>query len=80
MESVIEADPDYILVMTMGSEKNAKTYMAENIENNPAWSKLSAVKNGRYIYLPKDLFHYKPLNRWDECYAYSAQLLLYEVA
>ena len=56
LESVIEADPDYILVMTMGSEKNAKTYMAENIENTPAWSELSAVKNGRYIYLPKDLF------------------------
>ena len=37
LESVIEADPDYILVMTMGSEENAKTYMAENIENNPAW-------------------------------------------
>lgn len=66
--------------MTMGSEKNAKTYMAENIENNPAWSKLSAVKNGRYIYLPKDLFHYKPLNRWDESYAYIAKLLLNEDA
>ena len=80
LESVIEADPDYILVMTMGSEENAKTYMAENIENNPAWSELSAVKNGRYIYLPKDLFHYKPLNRWDESYAYIAKLLLNEDA
>lgn len=63
-----------------GSEENAKTYMAENIENNPAWSELSAVKNGRYIYLPKDLFHYKPLNRWDESYAYIAKLLLNEDA
>ena len=80
LESVIEADPDYILVMTMGSEENAKTYMAENIENNPAWSELSAVKNSRYIYLPKDLFHYKPLNRWDESYTYIAKLLLNEDA
>ena len=80
LESAIKADPDYILVMTMGSEENAKTYMAENIENNPAWSELSAVKNGRYIYLPKDLFHYKPLNRWDESYAYIAKLLLNEDA
>ncbi len=54
--------------------------MAENIENNPAWSERSAVKNSRYIYLPKDLFHYKPLNRWDESYAYIAKLLLNEDA
>ena len=80
LESIITADPDYIFVLTMGKEESAKSYMAENIENNPAWSELSAVKNGRYLYLPKDLFHYKPLNRWDESYAYLAKLLLNEDA
>lgn len=75
-EEIIVQDPDFIFVTTMGSEESAKAYMQENIESNPAWSELTAVKNGRYIYLPKDLFHYKPLNRWDESYAYLADCLL----
>lgn len=76
VEEIIMQDPDFIFVTTMGSEKSAKAYMEENITNSPAWSELAAVKNGRYIFLPKDLFHYKPLNRWDESYAYLADCLL----
>ena len=60
----------------MGSADAAKAYMTESIESNPAWAEMTAVKNGRYIFLPKDLFHYKPLNRWDESYAYLADYLL----
>lgn len=75
-EAIIAADPDFIFVTTMGSADAAKAYMLESIESNPAWAEMSAVKNGRYIFLPKDLFHYKPLNRWDESYAYLADCLL----
>ena len=74
-EAIIAADPDYIFVSTMGSADAAKAYMLEAVESNPAWAELSAVKNGRYIFLPKELFHYKPLNRWDESYAYLADRL-----
>ena len=75
-EAIIAADPDYIFVSTMGSADAAKAYMLEAVESNPAWAEMSAVKNGRYIFLPKELFHYKPLNRWDESYAYLADCLL----
>lgn len=76
VEAIIAADPDFIFVSTMGSAESAKAYMTESVESSPAWSELTAVKNDRYIYLPKDLFHYKPLNRWDESYAYLADCLL----
>lgn len=76
VEEIIAQDPDFIFVSTMGSAESAKAYMAGAIESSPAWSELSAVKNEHYIFLPKDLFHYKPLNRWDESYAYLADLLL----
>jgi len=33
------------------------------------------VKEGRYIVLPKDLFHYKPNNRWGESYQYLGEIL-----
>jgi len=76
VEAIIEADPDYIFVTTMGSADAAKEYMQKTAESNPAWAELSAVKNGNYIFLPKELFHLKPLDRWDESYAYLSECLL----
>ena len=75
MEEVILQDPDYIFVLTMGDEDAALAYFHSLIDENPAWYDLSAVKNGHYIVLPKDLFHYKPNNRWGESYAYLAKIL-----
>ncbi len=75
MEEIIAADPDYIFLVPMGDETAALSYMAENFESNPAWSGLTAVKNGNYILLPKDLFQYKPNARWGESYEYLAEIL-----
>lgn len=75
LEEVIQADPDFIFVTTMGSEKKALEYLDSRISENPAWSELTAVKEGRYVVLPKDLFHYKPNNRWGESYEYLGKIL-----
>ena len=79
LEHIAIADPDYIFALTMGSEASAAAYMTENIENNPLWSGLSAVKGGRYHLLPKDLFHYKPNDRWNESYEYIAKIVFPEI-
>ncbi|MGM9525714.1 MAG: ABC transporter substrate-binding protein [Peptococcaceae bacterium] len=76
VENIIEADPDYIFVIPMGNDDAlAEKNLKENVESNPAWSSLTAVKEGRYILLPKDKFMYKPNARWAESYAYLADLL-----
>ena len=75
MEVIIKEDPDYIFVVTMGDSDKALKNLRESIEKNPAWSELSAVKNQRYIVLPKELFHYKPNARWGESYEYMAKIL-----
>lgn len=75
LEEVIAADPDYIFVTTMGDEQKALDYLNGLIQQNPAWSELSAVKEDRCIVLPKDLFHYKPNNRWGESYQYLGEIL-----
>lgn len=76
MEEIIAADPDYILIVPMGSDEQAAAdYMAQSFESNPAWAGLTAVQNGCYTMLPKDLFHYKPNARWGESYAYLASIL-----
>ncbi len=69
VEKIIEQDPDFIFITTMGSdeEKAIKSY-EDILASNPAWNDLTAVKEGRCIFLSKQLFHYKPNARWDEAY------------
>jgi iron complex transport system substrate-binding protein len=75
MEEIIQEDPEYIFVVTMGDSKKALKALKDGIEKNPAWSDLSAVKNNRYIVLPKELFHYKPNAKWGDSYEYIAKIL-----
>jgi iron complex transport system substrate-binding protein len=79
IEAIIEEDPDFIFVTTMGDTEEAMEAMKNGIEKNPAWANLSAVKNGRYIVLPKDLFHYKPNSKWGESYEYLAKIIYPEL-
>lgn len=76
LEAIIAEDPDYIFVTTMGdSTEKALATLRDGVQKNPAWASLSAVRNGRYFVLAKELFHYKPNARWDESYAELARLL-----
>lgn len=75
IEEIIEEDPEFIFVVTMGDSEKALQALKDGIEKNPAWSGLSAVKNDRYIVLPKELFHYKPNSRWGESYEFIAKIL-----
>lgn len=69
MESIIEQDPDYIFVTTMGdSEEDALAMVDELLKTNPAWNELQAVKNQHYYVLDKALFNSKPNERWAESY------------
>lgn len=76
MEKIIEEDPDFIFVQTMGSD-NEKVIerIKTDAESNPAWASLSAVKNDRYIFLPKDLYTYKANHRYAEAYENLAKIL-----
>lgn len=73
-EEVLLSDPDYIFITTMGDEDAAKAYM-ESLFSEDGWKDLSAVKEKRYSFLPKDLFHFKPNARWGEAYRYLSGLL-----
>ena len=76
MEVIIQRDPDYIFVTTMGeSDEAALKSVEDTLMNNPAWAELSAVKNDHYFVLPKDLFHLKPNDRWGESYEMLADIL-----
>ena len=75
MEAILSADPDYIFVIPRGDEKKALKSLEESFTGNPSWENLSAVKNGHFSILSKDLFGLKPNNRWDEAYEEAYRLL-----
>lgn len=69
MEAIIAADPDYIFVTTQGTDTEAVlANVEETLLNNPAWNKLTAVKNNQYYMLEKELYNLKPNARWGEAY------------
>ncbi len=76
MEAVITADPDFIFVTTQGKDADAvQRNIEETLLDNPAWNRLSAVKNGRYFLLEKELYNLKPNARWGEAYQKLADIL-----
>lgn len=68
IEWITEADPDYIFVIPMGDNDEAKAAFESAFTTQPAWSALSAVESGRCFFLDKELFEYKPNNHWAEAY------------
>ena len=74
LEEIITADPDYIFISTMGNEDAAKEYM-ESVFAEDGYRQLTAVSEGNYAFLPKDLFQFKPNARWDEAYQYLIDLV-----
>lgn len=79
VEKIILEDPDYVVALAMGEQEAADEFLRQNVENNPAWAGLTAVKNGAYFMLPKELFHYKPNERWAESYEYLAKRIYPQV-
>ncbi len=69
VEAVIRESPYHIFAVTMGSDTEAAKRSLENlIKENPAWSTLDAVKEGRLYMMDKTLFNLKPNDRWAESY------------
>lgn len=79
IEAIVSSDPDFILVLTMGDSDSATEYLYRYVQSNPALASLRAVKEGRLVVLPKELFHYKPNNKWNESYEYMAKIIYPEI-
>jgi iron complex transport system substrate-binding protein len=80
MEKILEEDPDFIFVLTMGTDiEKIKERLKSDAEDNPAWASLTAVKEGRYHILPKNLYMYKPNSKYAEAYEGLAEILYPEV-
>lgn len=76
MEQIILQDPDYIFFIQQGdNEEGTKRNIESFISENPAWSELRAVKEGRVYVLEKSLYALKPNDRWGEAYEKLEEIL-----
>ena len=78
LEEILIKDPEYIFITTMGNEEAAREYV-NSLFSEEGWSTLSAVKNGKVIFLEKDLFHYKPNAKWYSAYEFLCRTLYPEL-
>lgn len=75
MESLVQADPDVIFLTSMGSSDKIEKRIHEDIEGNPAWASLTAVKAGRVYVLPEKYFLLNPGLDYPKAVAYMANLV-----
>lgn len=79
LEKLVDSDPDIIFVVTMGNAAEIEKTMRSDVEGNPAWSTLRAVRDKRLIFLPSELFLLNPGLRMPDSLAYMAKLVYPEI-
>ncbi len=70
-EALLDLDPQWLLSFSGSGREATEAALFEM----PVWNELTAVKEGRYNYLPVDLFYLHPGVRYAEAYEYAAHLL-----
>ena len=76
IEQIILQDPEYIFFIQQGDDAEGTKANIENfIADNPAWSELTAVKEGKVFLLEKSLYALKPNDRWGEAYEKLEEIL-----
>lgn len=73
-EEIFMKDPDAIFISLMGDEEAARKYM-EELLSDKRWQMLTAVKEGRCYFLEKELFQFKPNQKWADAYEKMAEML-----
>ena len=79
MEVILESDPEYIFVVLQSANPaDAEEILESTLLSNPAWSTLSAVKEGRYYVMDQSLYNLKPNAKWGQAYEMLAEILYKE--
>lgn len=79
LETLVESDPDEVFVVTMGSAAEIEKRLKADVESNPAWASLRAVKNGKVSFLPSQLFLLNPGLKMPDAVEYMAKISYPEV-
>ncbi len=79
LEHILLMDPDYIFTVQVGGDDDGVKKQLESLfSEDSAWSKLTAVKEGRWYHMDKRLYNLKPNARWGEAYEGLEEILAKE--
>ncbi len=75
-EHILTCDPDYVFIVQRGDDtEGMNELLRTQLNENPLWNSLSAVKNNRVFILDKELYGLKPNEKWGEAYMILEQIL-----
>lgn len=76
LEVILERDPDFIFAVVQGSDPTkAEALLEATLLSHPAWSSLSAVREGRFHVMDQKLYNLKPNANWGTAYEELADIL-----
>lgn len=75
LETLVSQNPDTLFITSMGKIEEAKAGMEKQMQDNPAWQSVTAVKEGHVYYLPQDLFLLSPGIHYPEAVKTMAECL-----
>lgn len=68
VEYILKEDPDFIFTVQSGGDTEGTEKALKELFSGPAWSGLTAVKEGNIYHMDKRLYNLKPNARWGEAY------------
>lgn len=76
LEYILQVDPDYIFIVQRGDDTaGMMDKIARELEANPLWSQLTAVREGRVHIMEKRLYNLKPNHLWGDAYEGLEEIL-----
>lgn len=76
METIIREDPQWIFaVLQSSTPEKAQSSLKKALLSDPAWDSLTAVKEGRFLFLDQSLYNMKPNAKWAEAYTNLAGII-----
>lgn len=73
LEELVNRNPSVIFLTSMGEGPDIEKRMKADVTNNPAWSSLDAVKNGKFYVLPEKYFLLSPGLNYPAAIRYMAK-------
>lgn len=79
LEELVTKDPELIFITSMGTDAAIENRLRSDVQSNPAWNSLKAVRENRIIFLPEQLFLINPGLQYPKAVEYMAKTVYPEV-
>ena len=79
LEELVKNDPDLIFITSMGTDAAIENRLRSDVQSNPAWNSLQAVRENKIIFLPEQLFLINPGLQYPKAVEYMAKTVYPEV-